>query len=46
MEKDSPVEAAAVTRDRRWVKYWDRMVTVGRKVRQYPRPVDVREDTY
>ena len=34
MDSDSPVEATAVTKDRRSLKYWDRMVTVGRNVRQ------------
>ena len=34
MAKDSPVEASAVTRERRRSKYWDKIVTVGRKVRQ------------
>lgn len=38
MAKDSPEEARAVTRDLLLLKYWDRMVMVGRKVRQYPRP--------
>lgn len=33
-EKHSPVEAMDVTRERRLLKYCDRMVTVGRKVRQ------------
>lgn len=33
MARDSPVDATAVTRDRRRLKYWDRMDTVGRKVR-------------
>lgn len=32
--KDSPEEAMEVTRARRLEKYWARMVTVGRKVRQ------------
>ena len=34
MATDSPVEASAVTRERRRSKYWDKIVTVGRKVRQ------------
>lgn len=34
MAKDSPEEATEVTRARRLEKYWARMVTVGRKVRQ------------
>jgi hypothetical protein len=38
MAKDSPEEARAVTRDLLLLKYWDRMVMVGRKARQYPRP--------
>lgn len=38
MDRDSPVEATAVTRARRWLKYCERMVKVGRKVRQKPRP--------
>lgn len=33
-EKHSPVEAIDVTRDRRLLKYCERMVTVGRKARQ------------
>ncbi len=33
-EKHSPVEAIDVTRERRLLKYCDKMVTVGRKVRQ------------
>ncbi len=32
--KDSPVEAMAVTTERRLLKYWDKIVTVGRNVRQ------------
>lgn len=38
MANDSPVEAIDVTTERRLQKYWERMVTVGRKVRQYPNP--------
>lgn len=34
MDRDSPVEARAVTSDRRRVKYCERIVTVGRNVRQ------------
>ena len=37
--KHSPVEATAVTTERLLSKYWDRMVTVGRKLKQNPRPV-------
>lgn len=34
MATDSPEEAMEVTRARRREKYWARMVTVGRKVRE------------
>lgn len=37
--KHSPVEATAVTIERLLSKYCDRMVTVGRKLKQYPKPV-------
>lgn len=36
--KHSPVEAIAVTMERLLSKYWDRMVTVGRKLKQNPKP--------
>lgn len=36
--KHSPVEATAVTTERLLSKYCDRMVTVGRKLKQYPKP--------
>lgn len=39
MAKHSPVEATAVTTERLLSKYCDRMVTVGRKLKQNPRPV-------
>lgn len=38
--KHSPVDATAVTSERLLSKYCDKMVTVGRKERQYPRPVN------
>lgn len=38
--KHSPVEATAVTNERFLSKYCDRMVTVGRKARQYPKPIN------
>lgn len=41
--KHSPVEATAVTMERLLSKYWDRMVTAGRKLKQYPRPERERE---
>lgn len=34
MAMDSPVEAMEVTMERRFSKYWERIVTVGRNVRQ------------
>lgn len=45
MAKHSPVEATAVTTERLLSKYCDRMVTVGRKLKQNPRPVMGRSET-
>uniref|UniRef100_A0A0E9QRP2 Uncharacterized protein n=1 Tax=Anguilla anguilla TaxID=7936 RepID=A0A0E9QRP2_ANGAN len=33
-----------MTRERRLWKYWERMVTVGRKAKQCPRPVNNRRE--
>lgn len=43
--KHSPVEATAVTTERLLSKYCDRMVTVGRKLKQYPKPVKVKKNS-
>ena len=40
--KHSPVEATAVTTERLLSKYCERMVTVGRKLKQYPKPGRVK----
>lgn len=45
MAKHSPVEATAVTTERLLSKYCDRMVTVGRKLKQNPRPVTDTSET-
>lgn len=44
MAKDSPDEATEVTRARCLEKYCARRVTVGRKAKQQPKPVDKGED--
>ena len=45
MAKHSPVEATAVTTERLLSKYCERMVTVGRKLKQNPRPVTDTSET-